>query len=78
MKNVQEVSQTATCMDITKLRMNEIYMNQHLQQEKATHDKTKTQNGYRDEPFLQQTALWPFVDLMSLGFPDLSTDLSGI
>ena len=77
-KNVQEVSQTATCMDITKFRMNEIYMNQHLQQEKANHDKTKTQNRYGDDPFLQQTALWPFVDLMSLGFPDLSTDLSGI
>ena len=77
-KNIQEVSQTATDMDITKLRMSGLHVNQYLQQGTATYDKTKAQNGYENDSMLQQTTLSPFVDLMSLGIPDLSMDLSGI
>ena len=65
-KNVQEVSQTAIDMDITKLRMNEVYVNQYVQQGKARYNRTKSQNGYENKPILQQTPLSPFVDLMSL------------
>ena len=77
-KNIQEVSQTATDMDITKHRMSGLHLNQYLQQGTATYDKTKAQNGYENDSMLQQTTLSPFVDLMSLGIPDLSMDFSGI
>ena len=65
-------------MDITKLRMSGLHVNQYLQQVTATYDKTKAQNGYENDSMLQQTTLSPFVDLMSLGISDLSMDLSGI